>query len=420
MNKKSNIAEIQNQTEDFDVEKIREDFPILHQEVNGKPLVYLDNAATSQKPKSVIDSIEKYYRGYNSNIHRGVHTLSENATEAYESARIKVRDFIHANSTKEIVFVRGATEAINLVAQSFGRNTLGSEDEIIITELEHHANIVPWQLLSQQTGAKLKYVPINDNGELVESEYKKLLNEKTRIVAVGHISNALGTINPIENMINLAHEYGAKVLIDGAQATSHTSVDVKKLDCDFYVFSGHKLFGPTGIGVLYGKEDLLEKMLPYQGGGDMIKMVTMKETQYNELPHKFEAGTPNISGVIGLGAAIDYVNKIGLENIGNHEKQLLDYANQMASEITELKFIGTAKNKTSILSFTLDGIHPHDVGTILNNEGIAIRTGHHCAMPVMEYFQIPATSRASFSFYNTHAEVDVLIEGINKCSKVFN
>ena len=420
MNKKNNTAEIQNQTNGFDVEKIRKDFPILHQEINGKPLVYLDNAATTQKPKSVIDSIEKYYRGYNSNIHRGVHTLSENATEAYESARVKVKDFINANSTKEIVFVRGATEAINLVAQSFGRNTLSSEDEIIITELEHHANIVPWQLLSQQTGAKLKYVPINDDGELIESEYKKILNEKTRIVAVGHISNALGTINPIENMINLAHEYGAKVLIDGAQATSHTSVDVKNLNCDFYVFSGHKLFGPTGIGVLYGKEDLLEKMPPYQGGGDMIKMVTMKETQYNELPHKFEAGTPNISGVIGLGAAIDYVNKIGLENIENHEQQLLDYANQMASEITELKFVGTAKNKTSILSFTLDGIHPHDVGTILNNDGIAIRTGHHCAMPVMEYFQLPATSRASFSFYNTHAEVDVLIEGINKCSKVFN
>ena len=420
MNKKNNTAEIQNQTNGFDVEKIRKDFPILHQEINGKPLVYLDNAATTQKPKSVIDSIEKYYRGYNSNIHRGVHTLSENATEAYESARVKVKDFINANSTKEIVFVRGATEAINLVAQSFGRNTLSSEDEIIITELEHHANIVPWQLLSQQTGAKLKYVPINDDGELIESEYKKILNEKTRIVAVGHISNALGTINPIENMINLAHEYGAKVLIDGAQATSHTSVDVKNLNCDFYVFSGHKLFGPTGIGVLYGKEDLLEKMPPYQGGGDMIKMVTMKETQYNELPHKFEAGTPNISGVIGLGAAIDYVNKIGLENIENHEQQLLDYANQMASEITELKFVGTAKNKTSILSFTLDGIHPHDVGTILNNDGIAIRTGHHCAMPVMEYFQIPATSRASFSFYNTHAEVDFLIEGINKCSKVFN
>ena len=420
MNKKNNTAEIQNQTNGFDVEKIRKDFPILHQEINGKPLVYLDNAATTQKPKSVIDSIEKYYRGYNSNIHRGVHTLSENATEAYESARVKVKDFINANSTKEIVFVRGATEAINLVAQSFGRNTLSSEDEIIITELEHHANIVPWQLLSQQTGAKLKYVPINDDGELIESEYKKILNEKTRIVAVGHISNALGTINPIENMINLAHEYGAKVLIDGAQATSHTSVDVKNLNCDFYVFSGHKLFGPTGIGVLYGKEDLLEKMPPYQGGGDMIKMVTMKETQYNELPHKFEAGTPNISGVIGLGAAIDYVNKIGLENIENHEQQLLDYANEMASEITELKFVGTAKNKTSILSFTLDGIHPHDVGTILNNDGIAIRTGHHCAMPVMEYFKIPATSRASFAFYNTYKEIDVLIKAIEKCKKVFN
>ena len=395
MNKKNNIAEIQNQTEDFDVEKFRKDFPILHQEINGKPLVYLDNAATTQKPKSVIDAIEKYYQKYNSNIHRGVHTLSENATEAYESARLKVKNFINANSTKEIVFVRGATEAINLVAQSFGRNSLSKEDEIIITELEHHANIVPWQLLSQQTGAKLKYIPINKDGELVEPEYKKLLNEKTRIVAVGHI-------------------------IDGAQATSHTSVDVKKLDCDFYVFSGHKLFGPTGIGVLYGKENLLEEMPPYQGGGDMIKMVTMKETQYNDLPYKFEAGTPNISGVIGLGAAIDYVNKIGLENISVHENALLNYANQKTSEITGLKFIGTAKQKTSILSFTLEGIHPHDVGTILNNEGIAIRTGHHCAMPVMEYFKIPATSRASFSFYNTYKEIDALIEAIEKCKKVFS
>ena len=420
MNKKNNIAEIQNQTEDFDVEKFRKDFPILHQEINGKPLVYLDNAATTQKPKSVIDAIEKYYQKYNSNIHRGVHTLSENATEAYESARLKIKNFINANSTKEIVFVRGATEAINLVAQSFGRNSLSKEDEIIITELEHHANIVPWQLLSQQTGVKLKYIPINKDGELVEPEYKKLLNEKTRIVAVGHISNALGTINPIENIINMAHEYGAKVLIDGAQATSHTSVDVKKLDCDFYVFSGHKLFGPTGIGVLYGKENLLEEMPPYQGGGDMIKMVTMKETQYNDLPYKFEAGTPNISGVIGLGAAIDYVNKIGLENISVHENALLNYANQKTSEITGLKFIGTAKQKTSILSFTLEGIHPHDVGTILNNEGIAIRTGHHCAMPVMEYFKIPATSRASFSFYNTYKEIDALIEAIEKCKKVFS
>ena len=419
MNKKNNTA-IKNHTEMFDVEKIREDFPILHQEINGKPLVYLDNAATTQKPKSVIDTIEKYYSEYNSNIHRGVHTLSENATDAYESVRLKIKKFINANSTKEIVFVRGATEAINLVAQSFGRNTLDKEDEIIITELEHHANIVPWQLLSQQTGAKLRYIPINDNGELVESEYKKLLNEKTKIVAVGHISNALGTINSVENIISLAHEYGAKVLVDGAQATSHTPIDVKKLDCDFYVFSGHKLFAPTGIGVLYGKEDLLEKMPPYQGGGDMIKMVSMKETQYNELPYKFEAGTPNISGVIGLGAAIEYVNKIGLENIALHENELLHYANKKASEIKALKFVGTAKNKTSILSFTLDNIHPHDVGTILNNEGVAIRTGHHCAMPVMEHFKIPATSRASFSFYNTHAEVDALIKAIDKCNKVFN
>ena len=419
MNKKNNTA-IKNHTEMFDVEKIREDFPILHQEINGKPLVYLDNAATTQKPKSVIDTIEKYYSEYNSNIHRGVHTLSENATDAYESVRLKIKKFINANSTKEIVFVRGATEAINLVAQSFGRNTLDKEDEIIITELEHHANIVPWQLLSQQTGAKLRYIPINDNGELVESEYKKLLNEKTKIVAVGHISNALGTINSVENIISLAHEYGAKVLVDGAQATSHTPIDVKKLDCDFYVFSGHKLFAPTGIGVLYGKEDLLEKMPPYQGGGDMIKMVSMKETQYNDLPYKFEAGTPNISGVIGLGAAIEYVNKIGLENIALHENELLDYANKKASEIKALKFVGTAKNKTSILSFTLDNIHPHDVGTILNNEGVAIRTGHHCAMPVMEHFKIPATSRASFSFYNTHAEVDALIKAIDKCNKVFN
>ena len=419
MNKKNNTA-IKNHTEMFDVEKIREDFPILHQEINGKPLVYLDNAATTQKPKSVIDTIEKYYSEYNSNIHRGVHTLSENATDAYESVRLKIKKFINANSTKEIVFVRGATEAINLVAQSFGHNTLDKEDEIIITELEHHANIVPWQLLSQQTGAKLRYIPINDNGELVESEYKKLLNEKTKIVAVGHISNALGTINSVENIISLAHEYGAKVLVDGAQATSHTPIDVKKLDCDFYVFSGHKLFAPTGIGVLYGKEDLLEKMPPYQGGGDMIKMVSMKETQYNELPYKFEAGTPNISGVIGLGAAIEYVNKIGLENIALHENELLHYANKKASEIKALKFVGTAKNKTSILSFTLDNIHPHDVGTILNNEGVAIRTGHHCAMPVMEHFKIPATSRASFSFYNTHAEVDALIKAIDKCNKVFN
>ena len=420
MNKRSNMAQLKNQSVEFDVEKVRKDFPILHQMINGKPLIYLDNAATSQKPKNVIDAVETYYREYNSNIHRGVHTLSENATETYESSRLKIKNFINANSTKEIVFVRGATEAINLVAQSLGRDSLNENDEIIITELEHHSNIVPWQLLSQQTGAKLKFIPINNKGELIEEEYKKLLNKKTRIVAVGHISNALGTINPIETIITMAHEYDAKVLIDGAQAAPHTLIDVKKLDCDFYVFSGHKLFGPTGVGVLYGKEALLEEMPPYQGGGDMIKMVSMKETQYNDLPYKFEAGTPNIAGVIGLGAAIDYVNKIGLENISTYENELLNYANQQASEITGLKFIGTARQKASILSFTLDGIHPHDVGTILNSEGIAIRTGHHCAMPVMEYFKIPATSRASFTFYNTHEEIDALIKAIEKCKKVFN
>ena len=420
MDKKSNAAQQQNQSLGFDVKKIRNDFPILHQIINGKPLVYLDNAATSQKPKNVLDAIEKYYREYNSNIHRGVHTLSENATEAYELARLKIKNFINARSNKEVIFVRGATEAINLVAQSFGRNSLNKNDEIIITELEHHANIVPWQLLSEQTGATLKFIPINDSGELIIEEYEKLLSKNTKIVAVGHISNALGTINPIKTIIDMAHEYGAKVLIDGAQATSHTSVDVQKLDCDFYAFSGHKVFAPTGIGVLYGKEALLEEMPPYQGGGDMIKMVTMMETQYNDLPYKFEAGTPNISGTIGLGAAIDYVNEIGLENISQYENELLSYANQLASEITGLKFIGTAKQKTSILSFTLKGIHPHDIGTILNNEGIAIRTGHHCAMPVMERFKIPATSRASFAFYNTHEEIDVLIKAIDKCKKVFN
>jgi len=420
MDKKSNAAQQQNQSLRFDVKKIRNDFPILHQIINGKPLVYLDNAATSQKPKNVLDAIEKYYREYNSNIHRGVHTLSENATEAYELARLKIKNFINARSNKEVIFVRGATEAINLVAQSFGRNSLNENDEIIITELEHHANIVPWQLLSEQTGATLKFIPINDNGELIIEEYEKLLSKNTKIVAVGHISNALGTINPIKTIIDMAHEYGAKVLIDGAQATSHTSVDVQKLDCDFYAFSGHKVFAPTGVGVLYGKEALLEEMPPYQGGGDMIKMVTMMKTQYNDLPYKFEAGTPNISGTIGLGAAIDYVNEIGLENISQYENELLSYANQLASEITGLKFIGTAKQKTSILSFTLKGIHPHDIGTILNNEGIAIRTGHHCAMPVMERFKIPATSRASFAFYNTHEEIDALIKAIDKCKKVFN
>lgn len=404
----------------FDIESIRKDFPILNVEVHGKPLAYLDNAATAQKPTQVIETLDAYYRESNSNIHRGVHTLSEKATAIYEKARDKVKEFINADSTKEIVFVRGATEAINLVAQSFGRNTLKAGDEIIITELEHHSNIVPWQILSEQTGAKLNYIPINDAGELILEEYEKLLSDKTRIVAVGHISNALGTINPIKTIIEKAHAVGAKILVDGAQAVPHTQVDVKELDCDFYVFSGHKLFGPTGIGVLYGKEALLDSMPPYQSGGDMIQMVTMEKSTYNALPYKFEAGTPHIAGVIGLGAAIDYVNELGLEAAAQYEIELLDYANEQASQVAGLNFVGTAKNKTSILSFTLDGIHPHDIGTILDGEGVAIRAGHHCAMPVMERFSIPATARASFAFYNTREEVDALIKAIDKCQKVFN
>ncbi len=403
----------------FDVEKIRADFPVLQQQVNGKPLVYLDNAATAQKPKQVIETLDTYYREYNANIHRGVHTLSQKATDAYEAAREKVRTFLNANSTKEIIFVRGATEAINLVAQSFGRDTITAGDEIIITELEHHSNIVPWQILCEQTGATLNYVPINDAGELILEEYEKLLNEKTRIVAVGHISNALGTINPIKEMINKAHAVGAKVLVDGAQAVPHTKADVQNLDCDFYVFSGHKLFGPTGIGVLYGKEALLNSMPPYQGGGDMIQTVSMTKSTYNTLPHKFEAGTPHIAGVIGLGAAIDYVNELDLDITAQYENELLAYANEQAAKIADLNFVGTARNKTSILSFTLGRIHPHDIGTILDDEGVAIRAGHHCAMPVMERFQIPATARASFAFYNTREEVDALIQAIDKCKKVF-
>lgn len=419
MNNSNTATDIQDNALGFNVEKVRADFPILNEQIHGKPLVYLDNAATAQKPKQVIERLDTYYRELNSNIHRGVHTLSEKATAEYEAARGKVKDFINADSTKEIIFVRGATEGINLVAQSFGRSSLTEGDEIIITELEHHSNIVPWQILSEQTGATLKYIPINDAGELILDEFEKLLNEKTRIVAIGHISNALGTINPIETIIEKAHAVGAKVLVDGAQAVPHTRVDVKKLDCDFYVFSGHKLFGPTGIGVLYGKETLLDAMPPYQGGGDMIQMVTMEKTSYNALPYKFEAGTPHIAGVIGLGAAIDYVEELGLEAAAEYEIELLDYANEKASEVDGLNFVGTAKNKTSILSFTLDGIHPHDIGTILDGEGVAIRAGHHCAMPVMERFAIPATARASFAFYNTREEVDALIQAIDKCKQVF-
>ena len=404
----------------FDIEKIRKDFPILQQQVHGKPLVYLDNAATAQKPSTVIETLDQYYREYNSNIHRGVHILSEKATAAYEESREKVKKFINAHSNKEIIFVRGATEGINLVAQSFGNHTITAGDEIIISEMEHHSNIVPWQLLCEQTGAKLKIIPINDAGELIMEEYENLLNKKTRIVAVGHISNALGTINPVKKIIDMAHQVGAYILVDGAQATPHKTVDVNALDCDFYVFSGHKLFGPTGIGVLYGKQDLLEKMPPYQGGGDMIKMVTLEKTLYNDLPYKFEAGTPHIAGVIGLGAAIDYIQSVSLGAISAYENELLDYATKQISTIKDLTLVGTAREKTSILSFVLDKIHPHDIGSILDNEGIAIRTGHHCAMPVMEHFKIPATARASIAFYNTKEEISKLVDGIKKCKEVFH
>ncbi|MEX2524583.1 MAG: cysteine desulfurase [Gammaproteobacteria bacterium] len=412
-------AEIMNTAAPLEVERIRADFPVLSEQVNGKPLAYLDNAATAQKPLSVIETLDDYYRHYNSNIHRGVHTLSERATAAYEGAREKVREFINAASVKEIVFTRGATEAINLVAQSYARSNLRAGDEIIISEMEHHSNIVPWQLLCEQIGTVLKVAPINDKGEIIQEEYEKLLGPKTRLVALVHISNALGTINPVKHMVKLARDAGAVTLVDGAQAVPHAPVDVRDIGCDFYTFSGHKLFGPTGTGVLYGREELLEAMPPYQGGGDMIKMVTFEKTVYNDLPYKFEAGTPHIAGVIGLGAAIDYVDNIGLANIQAYEKDLLDYATAAASSVDGLRLIGTAQDKAGVLSFVLEGIHPHDLGTILDHEGIAIRTGHHCAMPVMEHFGIPATARASFAFYNTREETDRLVRGLENAKKVF-
>jgi cysteine desulfurase/selenocysteine lyase len=403
----------------IDINAIRADFPVLDQNVNGKPLVYLDNAATTQKPRQVIDTLDEYYRRYNSNIHRGVHSLSEKATAAYEAARETVRDFINAPATREIIFVRGATEGINLVAQSYGMTNLKSGDEIIISEMEHHSNIVPWQLLCERTGAVLRVIPINDDGELKLEAYQSLLGPKTKLVSIVHISNALGTINPVKQIVDLAHEHDALVLVDGAQATAHTGIDVQALDCDFYVFSGHKMFGPTGIGVLYGKTDLLNAMPPYQSGGDMIKMVTLEKTLFNELPYKFEAGTPHIAGVIGMGAAINYIKSIGLDNIAAYEHDLLDYAAAAVSDIKGLKLVGTAKKKTSILSFTLGNIHAHDIGTILDHEGIAVRAGHHCAMPVMERFGVPATARASFALYNTREEADTLVKALNKCKEIF-
>jgi cysteine desulfurase / selenocysteine lyase len=398
----------------LDIQKIRADFPILSQKVRGKQLVYLDNAATTQKPQVVIDAINKYYAEQNSNIHRGVHFLSQQATTAYEDARKNIQQFINAPKAEQIIFTKGTTDGINLVAHSFGKAFVKSGDEIIISALEHHSNIVPWQMLCEDRGATLKIIPINQKGELLIEEFKKLLSPKTKLVAVNHISNTLGTINPIEEIISLSHAVGAKVLIDGAQAVAHTKVDVQQLDCDFYVFSGHKLFGPTGIGVLYGKEELLNAMPPYQGGGDMIKTVTFEKTEYNVLPHKFEAGTPNIVGGIGLGAAIEYVNSIGLENIAQQENELLHYATEQLKTIKDIRFIGEADKKTSVISFLVDGAHPFDVGTILDQLGIAVRTGHHCTQPLMDFYQIPGTVRASFSFYNTKQEVDSLVDGLKK------
>ena len=402
------------------IESIRNDFPTLHQEVYGKPLVYLDNAATTQKPSVVIDTIRHYYEHDNANIHRGVHSLSERATKNYEGTRETVRAFFNARSTKEIIFTRGTTESINLVANAWGNANVKSGDEILISHMEHHSNIVPWQMLCERTGAILKVIPMNDAGELDMDGFAQLLSERTKLVGIVHMSNALGSINPIAEIITKAHEVGAKVLVDGAQAAAHIHTDVQALDIDFYATSAHKMYGPTGVGILIGKEELLNAMPPYQGGGDMILMVTFDKTQYNSLPHKFEAGTPNIAGVIGFGKALEYIRNIGFEAIAAREKVLLEYATAKAQNFEGLRQIGTAKNKACVLSFVLDGVHPHDLGTILDREGVAIRAGHHCAMPVMQYFKVPATARASFSIYNTEAEVDALFDALTKAKDMFS
>lgn len=403
----------------FDVTRIRQDFPILRQTVHGRPLVYLDSAASAQKPQVVIDAVSHFYENDNANIHRGVHSLSVRATEAYERTRTKCRDLLGAAHIEEVIFVRGASEAINLVAQTYGRQNVGEGDEIVLSEMEHHSNIVPWQILCQQTGATLRIAPISDEGELLMDEYRKLLGPKTKIVAITHVSNAIGTINPIREIVELAHGVGAVVLVDGAQAVPHLKVDVREIDCDFYTFSGHKFFGPTGVGILFGKKDLLELMPPYQGGGEMIRSVTFAETTYNDLPHRFEAGTPNIAGGVALGATIDYVNGIGMDAISAYEDELLDYGTAALSAIPEIRLIGTASSKVAVLSFVIDGIHPHDAGTILDQQGIAIRTGHHCAQPLMDRFNVPATCRASLAFYNTKEEIDALATGIQKMVKMF-
>ena len=404
----------------FDVERIRAEFPILTQQVHGKPLVYLDNAATAQKPQVVIDALERYYTEQNANIHRGVHYLSQLATREYEDARVKIQRFLNAAEAHEIIFTRGTTESINLVALSFGRKFVQAGDEIIISTLEHHSNIVPWQMLCEQTGATLRVIPINDAGELLLDEYERMLNPKVKLVAVAHLSNALGTLNPVQRIIELAHAQDIPVLLDGAQAAPHIKVDVRELDCDFYALSGHKLCGPTGIGVLYGKSRWLEAMPPVFGGGDMIASVTFEKTTYNTLPHKLEAGTPHIEGGIGLGVAVDYLTGIGLDRIAAYEHELLEYATELIGSLPGVTLVGTAREKASVLSFTIDNIHPHDIGTILDQEGIAIRAGHHCAQPVMKRFGVPATARASFAFYNTKAEIDALAVGIQKAIEVFS
>jgi len=404
----------------WDVERVRADFPVLHQTVNGKPLIYLDNGASSQVPQVVIDRGSIYLEHEHSNIHRGVHYLSQRATTAYEGAREKVKRFINARESRECIFVRGTTEGINLVMHGYGRKFIERDDEIIISAMEHHANIVPWQMLCEEKGALLRVIPMNDAGELLLDEYDGLLNERTKLVAVTHVSNALGTINPIKEMIAQAHKYGVPVLIDGAQSAPHMPVDVQDLDCDFYTFSGHKMYAPTGSGIVYGKAALLEKMNPFQGGGDMIKSVTFEKTTYAELPNKMEAGTPAIASQIGLGAAIDYLDSIGREQAAKHEAELLRYATERISAIEGVRIIGTARKKASVLSFVIDGIHPHDIGTILDQEGIAVRAGHHCAQPVMQRFKVPATARASFAFYNTKEEIDVLATTIERVIEIFS
>jgi cysteine desulfurase/selenocysteine lyase len=403
----------------FDVQRVREDFPILKLTVRGKPLIYLDNAASTQKPQVVIDAIRDYYEGDNANVHRGVHMLSERATRSYEESREKVRRFLGAGDVRETIFVRGTTEAINLVANSFGRKFLKEGDEILITHMEHHSNIVPWQLQCEQRGCHLKVAPINDHGDLILEEFEKLLSPRTKIVAIAHVSNTLGTVNPVRTIIEMAHRRGIPVLLDGAQAVSHMKVDVQELDCDFYALSGHKIYGPTGVGVLYGKAKWLEQMPPFQGGGDMIRRVTFEKTTYNDLPYKFEAGTPNIAGVIGLGAALDYLQNLGLEGMADHEHDVLAYAVSQLQQVPGLRLIGTPAHRAGAISFVLGDIHAQDVGTILDQEGIAVRTGHHCTMPLMERFGVPATVRAALACYNTHEEIDALVSGLHKVKRFF-